>query len=475
MTIEFQEALLKFLFHQKDAKKYRKYLESDIFDNPDAKFIYSLWDNYIDRYGSVPSKPYFLEFFSKVCKKNKSFAITADTERALLRSINDIYDTFENDVVFIEEEILLFAQKKLTKNFIRDYAEKVNDDDEDMFAAMQKEITAIANLRKEFEKGGPPEIKFMFKNLGQNNFHHAPASPTFLKALNKMTSARGFYTPQNIVFLGGPKSFKTGLLLNLAIEFARDGLKVYYSDTENGERSITQRIEQGVIKCEVHELGDRKDHLVIMQDRMRAMGGEIVMGRHFDSTLDDVDADLERIFNETGWKPDVIVHDYLDKYRCSDKSIREEHRQLDQIFKHAVTLNEKWGTFSVGVSVIKQDAFQDEIIDVGDFGRSASKAYNCHAAFGICRNEWELQNGYARIIPAVQREGTPYKGNAETTCSIQLDENIMKIEEVDSVWYLSYMLEKCPPTERKKKGYTKVDFSSKPTGTYKNFKELEDS
>lgn len=255
--------------------------------------------------------------------------------------------------------------------------------------------------------------------------------PCFLEGLNNLTEAKGFYSPQLIVFLGGPKSFKTGLLLKTALEYAKTGYKVFYADFENGEKMLISRIQQALLECTRTELREPTNRKILenMFTGLRRFGGDIrfktFRAKH--DTLNQVDEELDRLYSQSDWKPDIIFYDYLDIAASAAKKELREAIQFN--YHHAVALNKKYDCFAFTVSKIKQSAVSKPVIGITDFAEDFEKAYNCHAAFGICRTDNDMERGTARIIPIAQRDGQPYKSHLGVW--IELDEERMIINEMD--------------------------------------------
>lgn len=202
---------------------------------------------------------------------------------------------------------------------------------------------------------------------------------------------------------------------------------------ENGIRPMQNRFYQSVMECTRDELrGFKQDgKLTDMMKRFAGMGGDFRIG-YFPAhvaTLDDVDAELEYLKDEENWVPDMIVYDYLGLFKSSDRKVTEKRLILQDVYHHAIRLNVKWGTFAINIATVGKNAVNKAVITMKDFGEDFAQAYNCHAAFAICRTEEEMEEGVARIIPVAQRDGVPYRGS--NTCMIEINEDIMQIEEIE--------------------------------------------
>ena len=213
--------------------------------------------------------------------------------------------------------------------------------------------------------------------------------------------------------------------------YLKAGLKVKYCDTENGVRILYDRLMQTLLGYTIDELEAGENAPIIENARKviaRLSGGDVSFGFYGGKSLSDVDADMRQEYLDTGFKPDVIIHDYIDKYKSKQK---DKRIGIQENYDAAVRLNEKWNTFSFTVSTVKRTAINKEIIKVTDFGEDIMKAYNCHASFALCRTTTEESLGMARIVPVIQREGAKYSERANNHVIFKLNEERMIMEEFD--------------------------------------------
>jgi hypothetical protein len=434
MRTDFQEEILKYILQTKQGKKYVEYLDKDLWDMPENQVVFDLFSGYVSKFNGIPSKVTLTEFFDKELRKKKE-KISKEVYQAIEKRIYKLYETpFDSDKGLVHESIIEYAQQKKTKKLFRENADKVGTGDAEFFKGILKDMRAIENLAnidddKEQNRGG-----FALADYdGAISIPDLNATPTIWEGLNDFTAAGGFYSPQLIVFMKGPKMFGTGVLLNLAKGFVLDGKKVYFADTENGVNAIKIRFYQALAECTRNELKDKRtakdlENIIKMY---KSMGGDFNNGFYPSGTkkLDDVDDELEYLWATFNWKPDVIIYDYLDLFVGPDGPKDDTNKQIQKNYHKAVALNNKWGTFAMTVSTVNRNAIDKPVIRVQDFGLDIQKAYNCHAAFAICATPDEQALDLVRIIPVAQRDGVQFKGG--NVCTLKLSQAKMKIDEVN--------------------------------------------
>lgn len=439
MTPEFQSDLLKFLFQNPKAKRFIPYVSPDLFDNPAQESVYGVFRDYIKKYKRLPSKASYIEFLNREVNKSRE-SIDESIHKNLLNETAKAYSRLDGGTELIEDVLIEEIQKKLAKRLIVEYAEKIKKADDTTFNKMLTQMGKIVKLREDILNERKEKGMYFIRDASKNLKAAAVGQPIFLHGVNRMTAAGGFYSPQLITFMAGPKFFKTGVLLNIAWDLAIKGKKLFYADSENGEDNINVRLRQCVLQCTRNDTFKYMPEFNAIVAKVGKMGGEIRI-EFFpkNSTLDDVEQKMLELRNEDGFVPDVIIYDYLDLYKSSDKKIIDKRLHIQDVYHHAVRINERWNTFAFTVSTVKASAINKLIVEVGDFGEDSQKAYNCHAAFAICRTKTEMQEGTARIVPVVQREGVGFRNDAATTCAVQFNESIMNVKELDSEAYMFAM------------------------------------
>jgi DnaB-like helicase C terminal domain. len=433
MTVDFQLSLLSYLVQCSEGQQYIDQLDDSLFDLVEDRLTFQLLVRYHKIYQSVPSQVVMIQYAEEQIAQTPN--MSKEMIDNLRLNLKDIYVPLpEGDKLKIQDTLILdIQQKSLDKTFLDFASNKLSVNQ--VFTKVNKLSSLVKSASADYQSGG-----FLIQDRYKHFEEQVEGNPTFLHDLNTLTSAGGFYSPQLIVFMSAPKSFKTGLLLKLAIEYARSGMKVYYADNENSARSLRNRAKMAIMECTLSELYDSNIQEELEDTLYRFghyMAGDLFIDEYpaYSKSMKDVKDRLLYLQEHFKWLPDIIIYDALDKFMpiSAVDSKRDLRIRIQLIYDEAINLSKEFGTFAFAPSQVNRTAIGKKIFDLKDLSEDFAKSFNCHALFSVCMTPEEEQQGIRRIIPVIQREGVSYKGH--NMCIIKVDEERGKVEEVDKDLY----------------------------------------
>lgn len=437
MRAEFQEELLRWLCQTPEAKKYIEVLEPEAFDLVNNQIVFGLLKGFVKKYNGLPSQSNLLHFYDvELSKKSENFDTA--TIRLIEDTIKGAFIPVKTNPQQIREVVLTEYQKKLTHSLFLDYSSKIKEATPETINEIYSKIRKIKSVADTDLDEDDNKGDFLLADHKPSNYELVQGTPTYLRGLNRMTSVGGFFSPQLIIFMGAPKSFKTGTLLNLARGYVQDGHNVYYADCENGEKRIKDRVKQSMLGATYSELvsGEEEDVLKNIINAYKLRGADFIADFYpaHTKTINDIDERLQELRDTKGWTPKVICFDYLDLFQPIDFRIKEKRLQIQAVYFDAIRLLKKWNCIGLSLSQVSRDAVNKMIIKVSDFAEDFGKAANAHGAFALCGTEEEREAGYLRIIPVVQRDGVAQHSGA--AAYMKVDEGRMTLEETSyQDWY----------------------------------------
>lgn len=431
-TLAFQDSILQWVVQRREGLEYVDYLTTQLFDLSENQIVLDLLQAYRKTYRTLPrSEVNLMEFFDREVHKSKS-KIADETYRQIGKVIRKIYEPYQDDDQIVKETIIEYRQLVETKDIFKNYAGRL-DEGLPVFRECYEKMGRMIRLSEQTADNTQHRGGLLLAGWKKNqHVYYKEGTPIFLHGVNKMTAAGGFYSPQLIIFMGGPKSFKTGFALTTAMYLVKSGLNVYYVDTENGKEAIKARFLQSLVNSTRYDLksAENQDLLEQVITKVKYGKADFVVDfypAHSKST-DDVENNLSYYKEEFGFEPNVIIWDNPDNMIPCDKFIKEKRLKIQHTYFDIINLQAKHDIWGIGLSQVNKAAVNKEVINMKDFAEDFGKAMNCHAAFALCATEEEIIAGIRRIVPVVQREGVP-AGTAE--CFIEIDAAKMTIAETN--------------------------------------------
>jgi hypothetical protein len=435
MTVGYQLNLLAYIVQAPDGNQYINDLDEDLFDLLEFKLALQLVKKYYKLYGTVPSEVMLKQFLEEQVASTPS--LTKEIVKDLREVIEDMFYLLpESDRTKLQDTLILEIQQKHIDSAFMDFASGKMSVTQ-VLTRMNRLSSMVKSATIDQHSDGGFLVEDREKFMDEQIF----GNPTFLHDLNRMTAAGGFYSPQLIVFLSGPKQFKTGIILKLGVEYARYGNKVYYADNENGARQIRNRAKMAVMECELHELfepGIQEELNETLSRFGNVMGGDLFIDSYpaHSKSMQDVKNRLAYLKEEFNWAPNIIIYDIIDKFIPINKvdQGRDPRIAIQLVYDECINLNKELGTFAIVPSQVNRKAIGKKTFDVVDLAEDFAKSMNANSIFAICATPEEVEQGIRRIIPVAQREGTGYKGT--NICVVNIDEKRMLVREVDKEEYL---------------------------------------
>ena len=440
MIIEYQQNLLSFIVQSSEGRKYIDDLSEDLFDLLEHKICLQILKKFKKTYNNLPGKVSALQFVEEQIHGTQN--LSPEIAKNLRETMEDIYFPLsEGDKLKIHDTIILEIQQKQIDSTFMDHASGKMS-----VTQVLTKMNKLSGMVKSVGYDTHADGGFLVKDRNKHYQEQVSGHPTFISDLNYLTAAGGFYAPQLIIFMSGPKFFKTGLLINFGVEYARCGYKVYYADGENGSRSIRNRAKQCIMECTYQELYDENlqeelDEVLYRFGHM--MGGDLFIDSYPAGTksINDVRIRLAELKELHGWEPDIIIYDSIDHFIPSniEDRKRDTRIRIQLVYHEAINLNRELNTFAFAPSQVNREAVNKKVFDLTSISEDFGKFMNAHAVFGLCASPEELEQGIRRIIPVAQREGVGYKG--KNYCMVQVDEEHMKVREIDKNEYLKDLID----------------------------------
>ena len=432
MNIEYQEEIFRFILQVDDVGYFLNYLDSDIFQLGSLKSFCIYLKSYYGKYKHIPNRIILTEYIRKECDFD---GIKDDTKQDLYNLIDRLYLPLNNSCEYIRDSLIDKVKVRKLQRLIHDSIDGLDSSSAvDKFTQQVCSINDFGLSQSSLDNSSSGNFFIRDMETFQEQIVHG--KPTFLKSLNNMTASNGFKSPEFIIFAAPPKSFKTGILINLAVGYMKDNLKVFYVDTENSKYSILQRIKQTFLKCTISELTleDNKKKLKDIMEYNKGLEGDIFVQYYPTNTckVSDVYKEIQQLKTKHNWQPDVIIWDYPDNMLGEFKQRYSDIRgNIQNVYDEIRVLNTKLDCFSIGASQLNRSGYSKYIYDITDLAEDYSKSMKADAIFGLCKSVLDDFGEVMSIVPLKQRSGISYKKNISMPkCYVKIDESRMSMTEL---------------------------------------------
>ncbi len=430
MDVRFQRNILKWLVQNRRGVDFLPLMEERLFDLAELKAAFQLMGGYLKEYKKLPKRAEsLLQYFRR---ESRGQTISDDLVERITLEIEACYDLL-SDPEIVQDSVVEYAQSKAMREILKDYRTKVDELDGTVLNSLLQDVNKVIDMARQGDEAADLG-KLLLRHHHEIEENILDGHPCCYAGLNALTAKNGFLTPELIVFLGQPKSFKTGLLLNIALGYVRAGLNVYYVDCENSKNSIVRRMRQAMVKATYTEMRKQTyskelDEIVLLTSKMGGDFGVDYYAGNSGKTIADVERNLQWYKEQYNWVPDVIIYDYLDLMDSTNRYVKNEQEKIQKVYFEAIDLNSRLGTFCFTGSQVNRNAVNKEDIDMTAFAKDFGKAANCHAAFALIRTADMMETGEMHIKPIAQREGVP--PSSHNKVRMKLNESRMMCEEID--------------------------------------------
>lgn len=413
--IDFQELILQYTVTDPSGFKTLSLLEDSYFTLIHHQIIAYSLKKYYKQHKHVPEETYLREFLRSIYERDKIFDITLTEEDTsqISEIIKRIYDRMVSQPTEIINKCVDFARYVKFKEEL----EEVDINNFDSYEAAISKLKAANNIGIDLQKNyGTFLVGGINDRAHKRNMSHL-VNPTPFWQINKLLNSGGLTRGSVICYMGKEKRFKTGMLLNTAKGYLRMRKRIWYADFENGENSLTVRLEQSIsgqtqetITSESHD-----DKLLKTFRKYKRLGAEIVIKRfsaltdnmgHVEIWLDELEKDFGLVFDAGFVDYGVLCASISGK--------QDEFGRISDSFLDIKNLAEKkkYESIWTAAHITREGDKRTKSKYVStDIAKCIDIPRHVDAVFGLQENDQEMEAGVMRVEVIEQRNGMR-EGNA---------------------------------------------------------------
>lgn len=408
-TIEYQWDLLRYTVQDKNGMNAITKWEDDYFTQLEHQIIaYCLKQYYIKHY-NIPGETILREEVVRLVNSRKySNVITKEQTEDIIKLIRPLYSKTVKDGEVIYSYCKKFQQYVRLKQVL----EGVDINDFSRYDTFSTQVQlAIADDDENDELKG----SFLIEDIKNRQFQRQEAPtvvPTPFKQINDITNAGGYEKGSIIVILDKEKKGKTMSLANVARGYLRMRKKILIIDLENGRDNIFFRLEQSIMRLSKKDIisGEYDEKVNKRFRKYKRMGGEVAVYRMpaLVTTAMDIQHLIDKLYRETGFKPDVLIVDYAAKMGSVSRK-EDERNRISDVYLELSNLALKYDIEHIWTANhVNREAAKTRMRTryVGeDIALCIDIVRHANAIFGLNRSEEEEETGFFRFELVSQRDG----------------------------------------------------------------------
>lgn len=410
--IDFQEMILHLIISDKKlGYKVLNLIEDSYFEIIPHQVIAYVIKRYYKKKKRVPSKTLFSEELRSLYSGREGVSSMVienllDHDKTQIQNLVErLYTTEVNDSDEVLDRVVKFSRYISLKSEIEE-ADLLNFTSYDK---LSKKIQKAINVGSNIDGN---DGTFLVRGAKERAYHRDDDNkfPTPFRQMNNTLNGGGLNEGNLVVILAEAKRFKTGILLNIALGYMRRKKKIIIFDLENGEKALTTRSEQSLIKSTQEGItsGSMDSKLSKLLRKYKRLGAELVIKRFpSGTTVDTMDAYLDELHQKYGITFDIAIFDYGDLLGATTGRVEEDKKISDAYLdmKNFAERRKLEGVFTA--SHVKREASKRKgtKYEANDVAKSIEKIRHADCIWGLQESDEEKEGGVMRIEVIDQRDG----------------------------------------------------------------------
>lgn len=408
-SLDYQLDLLKYILTDRNGYLAIDLVDPGYFTLLDHAIICDAIKKFRKKYRKIPGSTILKEELLALFK-TREYANTLSTEEkeTILGLVGTLYTPVRDGEVMLEK-----AAKWASYVELKGTIESADLLDFSSHDQLSNKILKAINIRNVSKRQSGTYLLGDIKDRQFKRQDDSPVHPTPIKQINELTNAGGYVKGSIIVILDKPKKAKTTTLTNIARGYLKMKMKVFFADIENGEDELSLRFEQQMSSLDKKEVlsGDMDKKVQKVLRKYLRLGGEVYIKRFpAGSTAHDIQVEMDRVYQETGFRSQVLMVDYAALMNSISRK-EDDVSRISDVYLDLANLALKndlvhiWTPHHVKREAEKREATK---YSENDIAKCIDIIRHVQAIFGLNRTDVELEEGILRMELVAQRDGKPY-------------------------------------------------------------------
>lgn len=394
---KFQMDLINQLLHpanKKFADRIIDIVHAKYFDNEYFRLIVAQIKDYYEKYEKIPT----VDTLETIVKIEVKDVVTQDYVFEMLKEINNLV---VEDWEFVQSKALNFCRQQELKKANEKINKIVDNGEFDNYETCAEILREALSVGAEKDDG--TSIKENIESVLEKNFRHP--IPTGINGVDQLTDG-GLSRGELGVVLAPYGVGKTTILTKIANSAYNEGYNVLQIVFEDMPDVIKRKHLACWSGIDLNDLAERKEEVLAKHKEVTSTKTNDLKIRKFSSegvTMQTIKSFVRHEIS-TGFKPDMIVLDYIDCVE-STKQYNDEWSGEGNVMRGFESMLSEFGL--VGWTAVQgnRSSISADVVTGDQMGGSIKKAQIGHFIMSIARTLPQKESGRATLAVLKSRFG----------------------------------------------------------------------
>lgn len=410
------------LTHKEFLQSVHDSVREEYFDNAAHKWIVNQIIKYYDKYNTTPT----MEVLKVEMKRVENEVL----QLSIKEQLREAYKSTQDDLKYVEEEFSTFCKNQQLKQALLSSVDLLHAGDYDSIRYL---------VDKALKSGQDKSLGHEYAKDIESRYRedNRIVIPTPWQHINELLQG-GIGSGDFGLIFGNPGGGKSWTLVALGGIAAQLGFNVIHYTLELSEDYVGRRYDAFFTGIPVAHI---LKHRAEVETALEQVTGQIIIkefatGR---ASINTVENHIQKCI-DNGFKPDLILIDYVDLLTSKKKS-KERKDEIDDIYLNTKGLARELKIPIWSVSQVNRSGAKDDIIEGDKAAGSYDKIMITDFAMSLSRKRQDKVNGTGRFHIMKNRyggDGMTFAAKIDTTTghihidSRELDEDDMDMMAQDS-------------------------------------------
>jgi archaellum biogenesis ATPase FlaH len=410
------------------------HLKSEYFTTGNERITYGIFQKFVDKYDKLPTvNALLVELETKSNISQSDYEETKELIGSFVNAPEDFQWLVDSTEKFCQDKALYIATSKAIE--IQSNASLPKEEQNLKLA----DVGAIPDILRDalaicFDTSVGHDYFEDYEQRWENYSKKVSKLPFGCNILDKITKGGVERKTLNLI-MAGVNVGKSLTLCSLTADYLSQGLNVLYISMEMSEEMVSKRIDANLMNISMDDFetltgGSYKDKILAIKNRNKI--GKLIV-KQFPTgggNVNHFNALMEELKTKKGWKPDVVMIDYLGI--CSSARIKtfseNSYALVKSIAEELRGFAIRWNVAVWSGAQTNRNGWNSTDIEMGDIAESAGLAATADFILALMETDELAEMGQYLAKQIKSRYGDKSKWNK---FNLGVDKGKQRIYELD--------------------------------------------